>query len=176
MMVCITSYTHKEIDNMLFSSLSAIISIAVSDYFLLSMHDCVEQSVATNLLQTEAVYTRQGLEPCQYTLHTTVYLEVWPFHADSQYVLFSSSQHLYQTGRCLYCSLTYVWVATAGFVTEEKAMEIETSFKNNPALSAEEIVKQNCEAICLNGKWLERDSKANEEWLKTHANSIDDHR
>ena len=45
-------------------------------------------------------------------------------------------------------------------------MEIETFFKNNPAPPAERVVKQNCEATRLNAKWLERDSKAIEEWLK----------
>ena len=58
-------------------------------------------------------------------------------------------------------------MATTGFVTEEKAVEVETFFKNNPTPAAERIVKQNCEAIRLNAKWLERDSKAIEEWLKT---------
>jgi puromycin-sensitive aminopeptidase len=60
-----------------------------------------------------------------------------------------------------------VEVATAGFVTEEKAIEIEKFFEANPTPSADRIVKQNCEAIRLNAKWLERDSKAIEEWLKT---------
>ena len=58
-------------------------------------------------------------------------------------------------------------VSTSGFVTEEKAVEVEEFFKKNPAPAAERIVRQNCEAIRLNAKWLERDSKAIEEWLKT---------
>lgn len=58
-------------------------------------------------------------------------------------------------------------VATSGFVTEEKAVEVETFFKKNPTPSAERVVKQNCEAIRLNTKWLERDSQAIQEWLKT---------
>jgi puromycin-sensitive aminopeptidase len=61
-----------------------------------------------------------------------------------------------------------VEVATSGFVTEEKAVEVETFFKSNPAPSTERVVKQNCEAIRLNAKWLERDSNAIQEWLKNH--------
>ena len=57
-------------------------------------------------------------------------------------------------------------MATSGFVTEEKAVEVETFFKKNPAPAAERVVKQNCEAIRLNAKWLERDSQAIQEWLK----------
>jgi puromycin-sensitive aminopeptidase len=57
-------------------------------------------------------------------------------------------------------------VATSGFVTEEKAVEVEAFFKSNPAPSTERVVKQNCEAIRLNAKWLERDSNAIQEWLK----------
>ena len=53
-------------------------------------------------------------------------------------------------------------------MTEEKAVEVEEFFKKNPTPSAERIVRQNCEAIRLNAKWLERDSKAIQEWLKTH--------
>lgn len=59
-----------------------------------------------------------------------------------------------------------VEVTTSGFVTEEKAKEVEQFFKDNPTPAADRIVKQNCEAIRLNAKWLERDSKAIEEWLK----------
>ena len=53
-------------------------------------------------------------------------------------------------------------------MTEEKAVEVEEFFKKNPTPSAERIVRQNCEAIRLNAKWLERDSKAIQEWLNTH--------
>ena len=53
------------------------------------------------------------------------------------------------------------------FVTVEKAAEIEQFFKDNPCPVADRIVKQNCEAIQLNCQWLERDSAAIEEWLKT---------
>jgi puromycin-sensitive aminopeptidase len=60
-----------------------------------------------------------------------------------------------------------VEVATAGFVTEEKAVEVETFFKSNQAPAAERVVSQICEAIRLNAKWLERDSRAIEEWLKS---------
>ena len=57
-------------------------------------------------------------------------------------------------------------VTVSGFVTEEKAVEVEQFFKANPTPAAERIVKQKCEAIRLNAKWLERDSKAIEAWLK----------
>ena len=60
-----------------------------------------------------------------------------------------------------------VQVSTSGFVTMEKAGEIEQFFKDNPCPVADRIVKQNCEAIRLNCQWLERDSAAIEEWLKT---------
>ena len=69
-----------------------------------------------------------------------------------------------------YMNMTVKWcdvihpaqVSTSGFVTEEKAVEVEEFFKKNPTPAA-----QNCEAIRLNAKWLERDSKAIEDWLKT---------
>ena len=48
----------------------------------------------------------------------------------------------------------------------EKAAEIG-QFKDNPCPVADRIVKQNCDAICLNCQWLERDSAAIEEWLKS---------
>ena len=60
-----------------------------------------------------------------------------------------------------------VQVSTSGFVTVEKAAEIEQSFKDNPCPVADRIVRQNCEAIRLNCQWLERDSTVIEEWLKT---------
>ena len=67
-----------------------------------------------------------------------------------------------------WCDVTHpTQVSTSGFVTEEKAVEVEEFFKKNPTPAAERIVRQNCEAIRLNAKWLERDSKAIEEWLKT---------
>lgn len=65
-----------------------------------------------------------------------------------------------------FCCPYNLQVTTSGFVTEEKAKEVEQFFKDNPTPAAERIVKQNCEAIRLNAKWLERDSKAIEEWLK----------
>ena len=61
---------------------------------------------------------------------------------------------------------TYAQVATSGFVTEEKAVEVEALFKSNPSPSTERVVKQNCEAIRLNAKWLERDASDIQEWLK----------
>ena len=58
-------------------------------------------------------------------------------------------------------------IATAGFVTEEKAQEVEQFFKDNPCAMAERVVKQNCEAIRVNAKWLQRDTQAVKEWLST---------
>ena len=43
-----------------------------------------------------------------------------------------------------------------GFVTEEKASEIEKFFEANLTPAAERIAKQNCEAIRFNAMWLER--------------------
>ena len=67
----------------------------------------------------------------------------------------------------MYLFLFNSQVATAGFVTEEKAVEIEKFFKDNPVAVADRIIKRSCEDIRLNAKWLERDSKAVEDWLKS---------
>lgn len=56
-------------------------------------------------------------------------------------------------------------LSTAGFVNEERAVEVEKFFTDNPWPMAARIVKQNCEAIRLNAKWLERDREAVKEWL-----------
>lgn len=56
-------------------------------------------------------------------------------------------------------------ITTAGFVSEEKAVEIEQFFKENPFPLADRILKQNCEAIRLNASWLARDAKAVQQWL-----------
>lgn len=56
-------------------------------------------------------------------------------------------------------------IATGGFVSEEKAVEIEQFFKENPWPMADRTVKQNCEAIRLNASWLSRDAKAVQQWL-----------
>ena len=56
-------------------------------------------------------------------------------------------------------------VSTAGFVSEERAGEIEKFFSENPWPMAARIVKQNCEAIRLNAKWLQRDRDIVKEWL-----------
>ena len=50
-------------------------------------------------------------------------------------------------------------------MTEDKAIEIEQFFKENPWPMAERVVKQNCEAIRLNANWLNRDSKTVQQWL-----------
>lgn len=56
-------------------------------------------------------------------------------------------------------------IATGGFVTSERAEEIEKFFAENPCPMAVRTVKQNCEAIRLNEKWLQRDSQAIQDWL-----------
>ena len=58
-------------------------------------------------------------------------------------------------------------VATAGFVTEEKAQEVEQFFKDNPCPTADRVVKQNCEAIRLNAKLLQRSTQSVKEWLSS---------
>ena len=50
-------------------------------------------------------------------------------------------------------------------MSEEKAVEIEQFFKENPWPVADRIIKQNCEAIRLNASWLARDAKAVQQWL-----------
>lgn len=54
---------------------------------------------------------------------------------------------------------------TTGFVTEEKAREMEQFFKEHPCPIAERSIKQNCEAARLRAKWLQRDEAAIREWL-----------
>lgn len=56
-------------------------------------------------------------------------------------------------------------MSTCGFASEERAGEIERFFAENPWPVANRIVKQNCEAIRLDAKWLERDRAAVKEWL-----------
>lgn len=57
-------------------------------------------------------------------------------------------------------------IATAGFVLEDRATEIEKHFKENPWPSAERVIKQNCEAIRLNSSWLTRDKETIQQWLQ----------
>ena len=63
------------------------------------------------------------------------------------------------------CLSLSMQVSTAGFVSEERAGEIEKFFSENPWPMAARIVKQNCEAIRLNAKWLQRDRDIVKEWL-----------
>lgn len=56
-------------------------------------------------------------------------------------------------------------ITTSGFVSEEKVVEIERFFKENPWPTADRTIKQNCEAIRLNASWLARDAKAVQQWL-----------
>ena len=66
----------------------------------------------------------------------------------------------------LVTSFVFPQIATSGFVSEEKVVEIEQFFKDNPVPVADRTIKQNCEAIRLNVRWLARDSAAIESWLK----------
>ncbi len=50
-------------------------------------------------------------------------------------------------------------------MSEEHANEVEKFFEQNPWPVANRVVKQNCEAIRLNVKWLERDREAVRAWL-----------
>ncbi|XP_071942533.1 puromycin-sensitive aminopeptidase-like [Antedon mediterranea] len=56
---------------------------------------------------------------------------------------------------------------TEGFVTEEKAQEIETFFKEHPAPAAARTVRQSLENIRLHVSWLSREGGAIKEWLKS---------
>ena len=44
-------------------------------------------------------------------------------------------------------------------------VEIEKFFSKNPIQTADRVVKQNCKAIQLNARWLQRDKDAVKEWL-----------
>ena len=65
----------------------------------------------------------------------------------------------------MYC-ITFVQISIAGFVTEEKAQDVEQFFKDNPTPRAERVINQKLEGIRLNIRWLERDAQAIKEWLK----------
>ncbi|XP_050419267.1 puromycin-sensitive aminopeptidase [Patella vulgata] len=56
---------------------------------------------------------------------------------------------------------------TEDFISEELAKEIEEFFKANPAPAAERAIKQSCENIRLNARWLDRDGDKLKEWLKS---------
>ncbi len=57
-------------------------------------------------------------------------------------------------------------MTTAGFIGHDKADDVQQFFNANPVPTADRTVKQNIEAIRMNTKWLERDGKAIEEWLR----------
>ena len=57
----------------------------------------------------------------------------------------------------------------SGFVSEEKAAEIELFFRNNRWEMADKLVKQCCEAIRLNATWLNRDVQNVKDWLSHHS-------
>ena len=68
-----------------------------------------------------------------------------------------------------YSSLSHTHqVSSSGFVTEERACEIEQFFKDNPWPMADRVIKQKCEDIRLSAKWLERESEAIKEYLTSH--------
>lgn len=55
---------------------------------------------------------------------------------------------------------------TENFASEEKALEIETFFKENKFAGTERTVQQSVETIRLNAAWLKRDSTSIAEFLK----------
>ena len=59
-------------------------------------------------------------------------------------------------------------VSSSGFVTEERACEIEQFSVAHPWPMADRIIKQNCEAMRINAKWLEWDKKAVQDYLISH--------
>lgn len=64
-----------------------------------------------------------------------------------------------------YIFLVPFQITTAGFASLEKASEIEQFFKDNRWPMADRVVKQNCEAVGLNARWLSRDTKPVQQWL-----------
>ena len=71
--------------------------------------------------------------------------------------------------QCMPLSINILQAATSGFVSEEKADEIENFFKENPWPVANNIIKRNCEAIRIKANWWKRESKSIEEWLASSS-------
>ena len=65
------------------------------------------------------------------------------------------------------CLLVSTQVTTGGFVSEEHASDMEKFFAENPWAKADRVIKQNCEVIRRNAKWLEKNKEAVKEWLAT---------
>jgi len=61
-----------------------------------------------------------------------------------------------------------VQLLTADFSTEEKAIEVETFFRENPMSGTERAVLQSIEAIRSNASWSKRDSGSISQWLKSY--------
>ncbi|XP_072032705.1 puromycin-sensitive aminopeptidase-like [Amphiura filiformis] len=78
-----------------------------------------------------------------------------------------SSLHERYSGGFLLSRL--VQTTTEGFVSEEKALEVEAFFKEHKAPAAERTIKQSLENIRLNKAWLARDAASIHQWLKTKA-------
>uniref|UniRef100_A0A336LHN3 Aminopeptidase n=1 Tax=Culicoides sonorensis TaxID=179676 RepID=A0A336LHN3_CULSO len=65
------------------------------------------------------------------------------------------------------------WMAkslTENFASEEKAVEVETFFKENVFPGTERTIQQAVETIRLSAKWLKRDRASIESYLKSQSN------
>lgn len=62
---------------------------------------------------------------------------------------------------------------TENFATEEKALEVETFFRENSFPGTERNVLQSVETIRLNAAWLRRDLPNITEYLNADSNSTE---
>ncbi|CAG2105680.1 unnamed protein product [Medioppia subpectinata] len=83
---------------------------------------------------------------------------VWQFFKQNADLL----KRRYETGVAISSLVKYI---TENFVTEEKAIELETFFADNPFPGTERTVKQSLEKIRLNSEWLARDLPAIQSFL-----------
>ena len=60
---------------------------------------------------------------------------------------------------------------TGAFTTLERADEVESFFKNNPAPSAQRTIQQALERIRLNARWLELNRDGLKEWFDKNTYS-----
>jgi len=61
-----------------------------------------------------------------------------------------------------------VQLLTSDFATDEKAVEVETFFKENPMAGTERAVQQCIESIRSNSSWAKREINSISQWLKTY--------
>lgn len=90
-------------------------------------------------------------------------LLAWDFFKDNWKTLVTR----YEGGFLLSRLVKYT---TENFVTEEKARDIESFFKEHPTPGTERTVQQSIETIRLNAAWLARDKDSIEEYLKSYSN------